>query len=85
MFAVDVRSEGGYGPAAGREIDRKRTDAGTPVWDVALLGRDVVRVYRSVDTYEPTVYRRGQVAEAEPTLPGWTVPVDDLFPQKRTE
>jgi hypothetical protein len=27
----------------------------------------------------PTVYRRGDVAEAEPAVPGWTMPVDDLF------
>jgi len=27
----------------------------------------------------PTVYSRGQVAEAEPALPGWTFPVEDLF------
>jgi len=27
----------------------------------------------------PTVYRRGQIAEAEPAVPGWTMPVDDLF------
>jgi hypothetical protein len=27
----------------------------------------------------PTVYRRGEVAEAEPALPGWSMPVDELF------
>jgi hypothetical protein len=27
----------------------------------------------------PRVCRRGEVAEAEPALPGWTFPVDDLF------
>ena len=28
------------------------------------------------DTY---IYRRGDLAEAEPTLPGWNMPVDALF------
>ena len=28
---------------------------------------------------EPTVFRRGQVAEAEPAVPGWRLPVNDLF------
>ena len=27
----------------------------------------------------PTVYRRGDLAEAEPALPGWTFPVDEIF------
>jgi hypothetical protein len=27
----------------------------------------------------PVLYRRGEVAEAEPALPGWAMPVDDLF------
>jgi len=25
------------------------------------------------------VFRRGDIADAEPALPGWHVPVDDLF------
>lgn len=89
VFAVEVRSEGDYGPVAEREIARKRADyfaAGTlVVWDVDLLGGDVVRRYRSNDPEEPAVYRRGQIAEAEPALPGWTMPVDDLFPTEPTE
>ena len=39
----------------------------------------VVRVYRKDTPDAPTVYRRGEAAEAEPALPGWTMPVDDLF------
>ena len=83
LFAAEVRSEGDYGPAAERRMDAKRADyfaAGTQiVWDVDLLSDDVVRVFRA-GVAEPTVYRRGQLAEAEPALPGWTMPVDDLFP-----
>jgi len=82
-FAAEVRSEYDYGPEAERAIVAKRTDyfaAGTlVVWDVDLLGEDVVRVYRASDPDKPTVYHRGEVAEAEPAVPGWTMPVDDLF------
>lgn len=83
VFAVEVRSEGDYGPKAEREMAKKRADyfaAGTQVvWDVDLLGDDVVRVYRANDPEHPTRYGRGEVAEAEPAVPGWTMPVDDLF------
>jgi Uma2 family endonuclease len=83
IFAVEVRSEGDYGPGAERAIAEKRADyfaAGTVVvWDVDLIGDETVRVYRSSDPERPTVYRRGEVAEAEPALPGWSMPVDDLF------
>jgi Uma2 family endonuclease len=84
VFAAEVRSEGDYGPTAEREIAEKRADyfaAGTlVVWDVDLLGEDVVRVYRASDPDRPAIYRRGDVAEAEPAVPGWSMPVDDLFP-----
>ncbi|HWS90188.1 MAG TPA: Uma2 family endonuclease [Pyrinomonadaceae bacterium] len=83
VFAAEVRSENDYGPKAEREIARKRADyfaAGTRVvWDLDLIGQDTVKVYRASDPDNPTVYRRGEVAEAEPAVPGWTMPVDDLF------
>ena len=83
VFAVEVRSEGDYGARAERAMAKKRVDyfaAGTlVVWDVDLLSKDVVRVYRASDPDHPTIYRRGDVAEAEPAVPGWTMPVDDLF------
>ena len=50
------------------------------VWDVDVLRERLVRVYRAGDPENPTVYRSGQVAEAEPALPGWTMPVDDFLP-----
>jgi Uma2 family endonuclease len=85
VFAVEVRSEGDYGPAADRAMAEKRADyfaAGTlVVWDVDLLSDDPVRVYRAGDPDNPTFYPRGQMAEAEPAVPGWKMPVDDLFPQ----
>lgn len=86
VFAVEVRSEGDYGPAAERAMRAKRADyfaAGTQVvWDVDLLGDDTVYVYRSNEPNKPTIYRRGDIAEAEPAVPNWTKPVDDLFPQE---
>ena len=82
-FAVEVRSENDYGPAAERELSAKRCDyfaAGTlVVWDVDLLSPDVIRVYRFMDPETPTVYQRGDIADAQPAVPGWTMPVDDLF------
>jgi Uma2 family endonuclease len=82
-FAVEVRSKHDYGPAAERQMAAKRADyfaAGTKVvWDVDLLSDSVVRVFRATDPENPTVYQRGQSAEAEPAVPGWTMPVDELF------
>ena len=84
IFAAEVRSEGDYGSVAEQEMAAKRADyfsCGTQVvWDVDLLSGDVVRVYRASDPERPKIYRRGDDAEAEPAVPGWTMPVDDLFP-----
>jgi Uma2 family endonuclease len=83
VFAVEVRSENDYGPGAEREIAQKRADyfaAGTlVVWDVDLMYDEAVYVYRASDPATPTVYKRGEIAEAEPAVPGWSMPVDDLF------
>jgi Uma2 family endonuclease len=83
VFAVEVRSEGDYGAAAEAAMAQKRADyfaAGTlVVWDVDLLSEEVVKVYRASDPDHPTIYRRGEVAEAEPALPGWEMPVDGIF------
>jgi Uma2 family endonuclease len=83
IFAAEVRSEYDYGPRAEEAIAKKIRDyfsAGTEVvWDVDLMSKDVVRVYRATDPENPTIYRRGDLAEAEPAVPGWRMPVDDLF------
>ncbi len=83
IFAAEVRSENDYGPAVERDMAAKRADyfaAGTlVVWDVDVLREQVVRVYRADHPDQPTVYRRGEIAEAAPALPGWSMPVDDLF------
>jgi len=49
------------------------------VWDVDLRAA-VVRAFRAADAERPTVYTRGDEADAEPAVPGWSMPVDDLFP-----
>ncbi len=82
-FAAEVRSENDYGKTAEAAMAEKRRDyfaTGTlVVWDVDLLGADVVRVYRADNPDAPQVFRRGEVADAEPAVPGWRMPVDDLF------
>lgn len=82
-FAAEVRSEGDYGPGAERAMAKKRADyfdAGTKVvWDVDLDSEEVVKAYRAATPELPTAYRRGELAEAEPAVPGWTMPVDELF------
>ena len=84
VFAAEVRSEEDFGPAAERAMASKRADyfaAGTQVvWDVDTLRDQVVRVYRATDPATPAVYSRSATAEAEPAVPGWSMPVDDLFP-----
>jgi len=83
VFAAEVRSEGDYGQRAESNMARKRADyfaAGTlVVWDVDVLVEEVVRSYRADDPDNPTVFHRGEVANADPALPGWSMPVDDLF------
>ena len=83
VFAVEVRSEGDYGPAAERAIAEKRTDyfaAGTlVVWEVDLLDDEVIKSYSSSDPATAIILRRGEVANAEPAMPGWSMPVDALF------
>lgn len=84
IFAAEVRSENDYGEGAEQEMAEKRTDyfaAGTlVVWDVDVLRERVVRVYRAEEPDRPTIYQSDDVAEAEPALPGWTMPVRDLLP-----
>ena len=81
-FAAEVRSANSYSDAAEAEMADKRADyfaAGTlVVWDVDPLA-ECIHVFRSTDPTTPTTYVRGQVAEAEPAVPGWRVAVDWIF------
>jgi Uma2 family endonuclease len=83
IFAVEVRSEGDYGKKAEAEMAAKRGDyfaAGTQVvWDVDVLRNEVIRVFRVTDPENPSVVGRGEIADAEPAVPGFRMPVDDIF------
>lgn len=83
-FAVEVRSREDYGPVAERAMAEKRVDyfaAGTlVVWDIDTLRDHVVRAYRATDPDAPAIFHRADRANAEPALPGWSMPVEDLFP-----
>jgi Uma2 family endonuclease len=83
IFAVEVRSAEDYGPAAERRMAAKRSDyfaAGTlVVWGVDVLREKLVRVYRAGDPENPTIHRAGEIADAEPALPGWTMTVEEIF------
>ena len=83
VFAVEVRSENDYGEYAERKMAEKRADyfaAGTlVVWDVDLLSAEVVRKYTAEQPTIPTVFRHGDLADAEPAVPEWSMPVNDLF------
>jgi Uma2 family endonuclease len=84
VFAVEVRSEFDYGRVAEKEIADKRRDyfaAGAIcVWDVDMLSPDVVKAYLNNDPDNPIVFRRGDVANGGRSVPGWSMPVDSLFP-----
>ena len=83
VFAVEVRSANDYGPAAERTRAEKRADyfaCGTlVVWDVDLLSEDVIKSYNASAPAHPVIFRRGDIADAEPAVPGWRMAVNDLF------
>ena len=82
MFAVEVRSKGDHGDSAEAAMAAKRLDyfeAGTRVvWDVDPRAK-CVRSYRADSPDQPILFVAGQVAEAEPAVPGWRIAVDDIF------
>ncbi len=82
ILAVEVRSMGDYGRAMDGEYAAKRADyfaAGTRiVWDVNPRARTIAK-YTPGSPDAPTIFRGGEIADAEPALPGWRVAVDDLF------
>lgn len=81
-FAVEVRSENDYGNAAEAEIAAKRADyfaAGTAVvWDVDPVA-NIIACYRMATPAQPTIYKPGDTADAEPAVPGWRIDVAALF------
>jgi Uma2 family endonuclease len=83
VLAVEVRSPEDYGPAAERRMVAKRADyfaEGTQVvWDVDVIREGWIRSYHVDEPDHPSVFRRGETADAEPAVPGWRFAVDDLF------
>lgn len=83
IFAVEVRSENDYGAKAEKEIAEKRADyfaAGTEiVWDVDLQSENVIKSYARDNPNQARVFGHGEIADAEPALPDWTIPVNELF------
>jgi len=81
-YAVEVRSTDDYGPKMNAEYEAKRKDyffAGTlVVWDVDPRAKTVTK-YAAADPLTPAVFAAGQLADAEPAVPGWTLAVDALF------
>jgi Uma2 family endonuclease len=81
-LAVEVRSKSDYGNAAEAELAAKRADyfeAGTRVvWDVDPKSESVTIYYQGAPEH-PTVRGRGQIADAEPAIPGWSMLVDRIF------
>lgn len=81
-FAVEIREEYDYDPAGIAAMASRRGDyfeAGTlVVWDVDTVAKTVA-VYRGASPAPDVIYKAGEVAEAEPAVPGWLCPVDDLF------
>jgi Uma2 family endonuclease len=83
VLAVEIRSPEDYGPAAERRMAAKRADyfsEGTlVVWDVDVIREGWIRSYHAGEPDHPSVFRRGEIADAEPAVPGWRFRVDDLF------
>jgi Uma2 family endonuclease len=83
VFAVEVRSENDYGRAAEEKMQEQRADyfaCGTlVVWDVDLQSEDVVKSYKASDPENPVIFRRGDMADAEPAVPGWRIAVEEVF------
>jgi hypothetical protein len=44
---------------------------------------DVIKAYHSSAPETPIVFRKGDLADAGDTVPGWEMAVNDLFPRKR--
>lgn len=83
IFAVEVRSENDYGVRAERQMAQKRADyfaAGTlVVWDVDLQDEEVIAKYSASAPLVPQIFKLGEVAAAEPAVPGWKMPAASLF------
>ncbi len=79
VFAVEVRSENDYGPAALADKRADYFEAGTTVvWDVDPVN-DRIFNYRADVPLQAEVLVRGQEADALPAIRNWRMPVDEIF------
>jgi len=82
IFAVEVRSEDDYGPAAELEMAAKRRDyfeAGTSVvWDVDPIAGTISSYVESAPQ-QPVVFAAGETAHAQPAIPNWRVKVSEIL------
>ena len=81
-LAVEVRSENDYGNTAEVDMAAKRDDyfeAGTlVVWDVDPIDESIACYTRDNPT-KANIFKRGEIANAEPAVPGWQLDVSELF------
>jgi Uma2 family endonuclease len=81
-FAVEVRSETDFGPAAEADMAAKRADyfqAGTRVvWDVDPLA-GIGRKYSADSPEQVITFGPGEQADAEPAVPSWRIAVNRIF------
>lgn len=80
-FAVEIPDGAHQDLEAEHARAAKRADyfeAGTlVVWDVDPYAK-IIHVFRGSEA-DKTTFRRGEVADAEPAVPGWSVAVDAIF------
>ena len=83
IFAVEIRREHTSGGTAEEKMQQRRADyfaCGTLVaWDADLLSEDGIKSYKASDPEHPVIFRRGDIADTEPAVPGWRMAVNDLF------
>jgi len=81
-FAAEIRSENDYTAAAEEDIAAKRAEyfaSGTQVvWDVDPIA-ETIDCYKAAAPDKPLRFVRGDLADAEPAVPGWRIAVDDVF------
>lgn len=77
--AVEVRSPGQSEAAILAKIQDYFAAGTLVVWDVDAQSDDVIRCYRAAHPTEPQIFRRGDIADAEPAVSGWRFAVDELF------
>jgi hypothetical protein len=49
------------------------------VWGVDLQSENVMKSCKASDPDNPVIFRRGEIADAEPAVPGWRMAVNELF------